>query len=137
MTVWRSARPALAGALMMVGVTAFAQPAQGPHFAALDTMQGGQWMLRETGGQARAMCVRDPATLFQLRSRGAGCSRFVIENAATTATVHYTCPGRGHGRTTIAVETPRLVRIESEGIEGGAPFSVEIEARRTGACTAN
>ena len=137
MTLRRATRPALAVALTITGMAAFAQSAQGPRFAALDTMQQGTWQLREIGGEARAMCVRDPTSLFQLRSRGAGCSRFVIENAATSATVHYTCPGRGHGRTTISVETPRLVRISSEGIEGGAPFSVEIEGRRTGACTAN
>ncbi|WP_326525908.1 DUF3617 domain-containing protein [Sphingomonas sp.] len=137
MTVWRLVRPALAGALLLSGMTAFAAPAQAPRFIALDTMQQGMWQLRETGGGARATCVRDPAALFQLRGNGAQCSRFVIENTATTATVHYTCPGRGHGRTTISVETPRLVRIESEGIDNGAPFSLELEGRRTGSCPAN
>ena len=131
MTVWRAMRPARGG-VVMVGSAAFATPAQAPRFVALDTMQQGMWQLREAGGAARAMCVRDPASLFQLRSRGAQCSRFVIENGATSATVHYTCPGSGHGRTTISVETPRLVHIESEGIDGGAPFSLDIEARRTG-----
>ncbi|MES2339440.1 MAG: hypothetical protein V4537_15215 [Pseudomonadota bacterium] len=134
MTVRRMWRPALAGMALAMGVTAFAAPAQAPRFVALDAMQQGMWQLREIGGTARAMCVRDPSALFQLRSPGSGCTRFVIENSTTAATVHYTCPGRGHGRTTISVETPRLVRISSEGLEGGAPFSVELEGRRTGNC---
>lgn len=137
MRVRRGLRRVLAVAGVMTGVTAFAAPAQAPRFAALDTMEHGLWQLREIGGQARAVCVRDPVNLFQLRSRTKQCSRFVIENGATAATVHYTCPGSGHGRTTISVETPRLARIESEGIEGGAPFSLEIEARRTGECPAS
>lgn len=131
-------RAVRAAALVLATMTAVAAaPAQAPRFAALDTVQQGQWQLREAGGAARAMCVRDPAVLFQLRSRGAGCSRFVVENGATAATVHYTCPGRGHGRTTISVETPRLIHVSSEGIEGGAPFSIELEGRRTGECPAN
>lgn len=119
-----------------IGAAALASPAQAPRFAALDTMQHGLWQLREAGAATRSICVRDPVALFQLRNRGAQCSRFVIENEATKATVHYTCPGSGHGRTSISVETPRLARISSEGIEGGAPFSLEIEARRTGECPA-
>jgi hypothetical protein len=100
-------------------------------------VERGLWQLREIGGATRPMCIADPATLFQLRStKMTNCSRFVVENAATTATVSYTCPGAGQGRTTISVETPRLMRIESQGFDHGAPFAVEIEARRTGDCPA-
>jgi hypothetical protein len=137
MRVRRVLRSALAVAVVMTGATAFAAPAQAPRFVALDRLQQGMWQLREIDGGARGMCVRDPTSLFQLRSPGAGCSRFVIENGPSSATVHYTCPGRGHGRTTISVETPRLLHVTSEGIEGGAPFSIELEGRRTGDCPAN
>ena len=130
------ARGALAAAAALMGTAGLAAPAQAPRFVALDTMQHGLWQLREAGGAARGVCVRDPASLFQQRSRGAQCSRFVIDNGANSATVHYTCPGSGHGRTTISVETPRLVRIESDGIEQGAPFSLDIEGRRVGECPA-
>jgi hypothetical protein len=50
------------------------------------------------------------------------------------ATVHYSCPGSGWGRTTVRVETPRLARVETQGIAGKAPFAFTAEARRVGAC---
>lgn len=112
-----------------------AAAAQAPGFVALTNVERGQWQLREIGGGgARAVCVSDPAVFFQMRGRGGSCSRFVIENGATSATVHYTCPGTGHGRTTISVSTPRMLRIDSQGIDAGAPFAIEVEARRVGAC---
>jgi hypothetical protein len=51
-------------------------------------------------------------------------------------TVHYTCPGSGHGRTTIRKETNRLVQIDTQGIASGSPFSRTFEARRGGSCSA-
>jgi hypothetical protein len=103
-------------------------------FTALGKVERGQWQLREVGGETRSACIADPETLFQLRGTSAGCSRLVIENAPTSATVNYSCQSGAHGRTTISVETPRLMRIESQGVEAGVPFFIEIEARRTGAC---
>jgi hypothetical protein len=38
------------------------------------------------------------------------------------------------GHSTIRVETPRLVRIESQGVDGGMPFEFRAEARRIGPC---
>jgi len=58
----------------------------------------------------------------------------VIKDDSDRATVHYTCPGLGWGRTSLLVETPRLVRINSQGIAGRAPFAFDAEARRTGEC---
>jgi hypothetical protein len=113
---------------------AIAHPANGPTFAALAKIERGQWQLRGTGSPARSICIADPTILFQLRGKPAGCSRLVIENTAASATVNYSCSNGAHGRTTIAVETPRLMRIDSQGVEGGAPFVIEIEARRTGGC---
>lgn len=133
MIAWCTVRPALAGVLLMVGLTS-AAPAQAPRFAALSHVQPGQWDLQEASGARHSLCVRDPASLFQLRHRDAQCSRFVIDNGPGSATVHYTCPGAGYGRTTITVETPRLLKIVSSGIEGGAPFDIDAEARRTGIC---
>ncbi len=42
----------------------------------------------------------------------------------------------GSGRTTIRVETPRLVQIETQGIADQSPFAFSAEARRIGTCTA-
>lgn len=125
--------------VMVIGAAAVsagaAVPAQAPSFAAFAKVERGMWQLREIGGTTRPMCIADPATLFQLRStKMTNCSRFVVENAPNSATVSYDCPGAGQGRTTISVETPRLMRIDSQGFDNGAPFAVEIEARRTGAC---
>lgn len=130
MTGLQGLRIAAAAVVTVLTVAA----AQAPGFVAFSSVERGQWQLRESGGAARSVCVSDPAVFFQLRGRGGSCSRFVVENAPTSATVHYTCPGSGHGRTSIAVETPRLLRIDSQGIDAGAPFALEIEARRTGTC---
>lgn len=135
MMVRRALRPALVGALLTVACGVWAQPAGGG-LIALGRVQTGQWQLREAGGVNRSLCLRDPVALFQLRNRGGACTRFVIDNSPASATVHYTCPGAGHSRTTVLVETPRLVRIESQGMDGGMPFAVEMEGRRTGACAA-
>ncbi len=128
------ARPILAAALLAVGAAGWAAPAQAPTIAAIGKIERGQWQLRDSDGTRRSLCVADPAVLLQIRHRGTSCSRFVIDNSPNSATVHYTCPGSGHARTTLTVETPRLLRIESQGLEGGAPFAVEIEARKTGRC---
>ena len=58
----------------------------------------------------------------------------VIAAAASRVTVQYTCPGNGYARTSIRRETPALVQLESQGIEGGLPFQFIAEARRTGSC---
>lgn len=111
-----------------------AAPAQAPEFAALARIERGLWQLRDAGGATRPMCIADPTALFHLRGAAAKCSRFVVENTPANATVSYTCPGGGQGRTAISVETPRLMRIQTQGIDGGMPFELEVEARRTGAC---
>lgn len=130
------ARAAACALTLAASVVAWAAPAQAPGFTALKTLEHGQWELREVGGATRTTCLGDPATLFQQRHRGAQCSRLVIENTATSATVNYSCPGTGNGRTTISVETPRLIHIQSQGLESGMPFDLEVEGRLTGACTA-
>tara|TARA_Y100000815_G_scaffold272323_1_gene300954 strand:- start:1071 stop:1568 length:498 start_codon:yes stop_codon:yes gene_type:complete len=107
----------------------------GQSLAALATLEKGQWRLRERNSNAtRDICVTNPSALVQLRHSNAQCSHFVIENTASQATVHYTCPGHGHGRTTISVETPRLIQLQTQGVIDGAPFSSEFEGRRTGNC---
>ncbi len=102
----------------------------------LDGLEAGQWQIRERGADSlfRSMCVSDARSLIQLRHARGGCSRFVIEDGGQSVTVHYSCPGAGHGRTTIRRETSRLVQIDTQGVADGAPFSLALEARRTGVC---
>lgn len=118
----------------MIPFNGFAAP-ETP-LAALESIEPGYWELRSRGDQSenRSICVSDPAALMNLQHEGATCSRFVIYNAQRMATVQYSCAGAGNRRTTLRVETPRLVQIDTQGIANQEPFSVQLEARRTGAC---
>jgi hypothetical protein len=115
---------------------ATAVPAQAPSLAMLDRLEKGSWQLRERGQDAvlQTICVGDARRMIQIQHPRATCSRYVIEDTPNSVTVHYTCPGAGHGRTTIRSETNRLVQIDTQGIAEGKPFSQAIEARRTGGC---
>lgn len=121
----------LAG-LAFVGWTAAAN--SGP-LAALRLIERGEWQLRTADGATRSICLADPEMLLQLRHPGSSCERFVVENSAKAARITYRCPGLGNGDTRIRVETPRLIRLETQGISKGAPFTEAYEGRRTGACT--
>lgn len=125
---WSLAACTLAGAS--------AVPAQAPSLAMLDRLEKGSWQLRERGkdGVLQTICVGDARRLIQVYHPRASCSRYVIEDTPNAVTVHYTCPGAGHGRTSIRSETNRLVQIDTQGIAEGKPFSQAIEARRTGGC---
>jgi hypothetical protein len=125
-------------ALMLAVIVAspvFAQSAIAPTLIALGQIETGQWQLRSRDSSLdRSICVSDPRTLLQVRHGSAVCSRFVIANDARATTIHYTCPGAGHGQTTLRVETPRLIQIESQGIAEKEPFSIRLEGRRIGSC---
>lgn len=123
--------------LLLIGGIGTAAPAGAPSLAALSQIELGQWQLKEVGiaATARSLCVSDPATLLQLGHPGVACARFVIADLPGVATVHYTCRGAGHGRTTLSVETPRLIHLQTQGIAYGAPFDFDYEARRIGGCS--
>lgn len=103
---------------------------------ALQRIEPGQWDIRSIdkrdGGQT--MCIVDPAIFLTLAHPGLTCRRFNISNTTDEATVHYTCPGAGSGQTSLRVETPRTVQIETQGILRQTPFQMRFEARRIGAC---
>jgi hypothetical protein len=129
--------PTLRMSLIALGCAgASAVPAQAPSLAMLDRLEKGSWQLRERGKDAvlQTICVGDARRMIQIQHPRATCSRYVIEDTPNSVTVHYTCPGAGHGRTTIRSETNRLVQIDTQGIAEGKPFSQAIEARRTGGC---
>lgn len=109
--------------------------AQGPELAMLGGLQGGSWDVRIRGEDGTSkVCVRNGRELIQIRHRADRCSHVAVEDTATAVTVQYSCSNRGYGRTTIRKETPQLVQINSQGIEGGTPFHFNAEARRTGGC---
>jgi hypothetical protein len=103
---------------------------------ALSQLEPGQWSLTSPGARPRSICLTDPRVLLQLEHTGIACSRYIIANEKTVTVVHYTCPGAGHGRTEVKVETPRLIQIQSQGIFANAPFDWAVEGRLTGSCTA-
>ncbi len=132
--VLRRARPFILAAVVLA-TPVLSQPAAAPTLAALAMLEPGQWQLKSPDPlESRSICLADPRTLLQLRHGKSPCSRFVISNDPKATTVHYTCPGAGHGRTTVRVETPRLAQIDSQGIADNEPFELHFEARRVGNC---
>ena len=108
---------------------------QAAELGMLDSLAKGAWNLRirDDGSQQR-ICVRDGREFIQLRHHQAGCSRFVVRDSSDEVVVQYTCRGNGYGRTSIRREGNALVQIQSQGIEGGTPFSFSAEARLNGSC---
>lgn len=102
---------------------------------AFNRLQPGAWQLRALDGSPpRRICLANGDELIQLGHPGASCSRFVLSNEAELATIHYTCTGHGYGRTTVKVETPQLVQLDSQGLIDRSPFQVAYEGRRVGEC---
>ncbi len=122
--------------LLLPFVGAVATVAEAPPLAALQQLQPGRWTLssHDADFETRAVCIGDPKILLQIRHPLALCNRFVVANDRNRAVVSYSCSGAGNGLTTIRIETPRLAQIETQGVAGGAPFDLAIEARRTGDC---
>lgn len=109
--------------------------AQAPELAMLAGLNPGGWELRLRGdGGQQKICVRSGREFIQIRHPQSGCTTFVVKDEPNEVTVQYTCRGDGYGRTTVRREANDLVQIRSQGIKGGAPFSIQGEARRTGAC---
>ena len=117
-----------------IGASAALSQVQAPRLAALAMLQPGLWQVRAEGEPQRNVCVGDANALIQLRHKANACTRLVIANEKSSATIHYSCPGAGWGRTTLRVETPRLARIDTQGIVDNAPFAFIAEARRIGSC---
>jgi hypothetical protein len=125
------------GALGLAGLVAVAAPVLAfalPDLEALSMLERGRWQLRDAAGESRSICLGDPTALVQLEHPGVGCEQEIVANEKGRATVQYSCPGHGYGHTSIRVETPRLARIDTQGLADGRPFSYRIEARKVGSC---
>lgn len=103
----------------------------------LARLEPGLWQLRSLTGEAAPapVCLGDPALLAQLRHRGLACRRNTVSQAQDRIEIRYDCPA-AFGHSAIRVETPRLARIEGQGIDNGVPFEFRLEARRVGPCPA-
>lgn len=125
------------GALGLAGLLAVAAPVFAfalPDLEALSQLERGRWQLRDSAGQPRSICLGTPTVLIQLEHEGLSCEQEVVASDKGGATVQYTCPGRGFGHTSIRVETPRVARIDTQGLVDGRPFSYRAEARKVGNC---
>lgn len=127
------------GALILAGAAALALPAQAraPSVEPLAKLEKGRWQIREVDGatEPASLCLGDPAALLRFEHRTANnCASEVVQSAAASATVQYSCEGQGFGHSQLRVETPRSVRIETQGISNGRPFSYRLQAQRVGAC---
>lgn len=127
------------GALGLGGIAALAAaPALAlalPPIAALSKIERGRWVVRDPeAGERHSLCLGDPMLLARLEHRGDSCSGELLASDGTGGTVQYRCPGRGFGHTSVRVETPRLVRVDTQGLVGGRPFAYRAEARRVGEC---
>ncbi|HWH18664.1 MAG TPA: hypothetical protein VNT77_10090 [Allosphingosinicella sp.] len=131
---WRRALVALGAVLV---VTTAAHPQALGQLAALAGLQPGRWELRELDNPRavpRSICIGDTGMLLQLQHRDLPCSRLVLANEARSATVHYTCPSGGFGRTSLRVDTSRTVVVDTQGIDDNRPFQYRAELRRIGSC---
>jgi hypothetical protein len=124
-----------AGAAISAMMLAGAVVAQSNGLGLLRAIQAGQWELKDRDSEAvRRICVRSGEAFVQLRHSGSSCRRVAVEENGRTVTVQYACGRDGYGRTTIRIESPELVQIETQGTARGAPFQYSAEARRVGAC---
>lgn len=110
--------------------------AASPRPAVLDDIRPGLWEIAADGPGAspRRLCVDAAEALVQIAHPGAACSRLVVADAEHRATVHYSCPGAGWGRTSLRVGADGDVAIDTQGIAANAPFAWAATARRAGDC---
>lgn len=127
-------RPVAAVAILFFALAASPLQRDPAALAVIQSIERGKWQLKDVNGGVRTLCVARPVDLLNVAHGGARCTMVTRGAEGHIVTVTYTCPGHGQGTTTVSVETPRLVRIESSGIVDGAPFENEFEARKTGEC---
>ncbi len=126
---------ALAGASLVLVGGGPAVAHRSGNQSVLTQIERGQWLLKERLGNERKVCFANPNSFVQIAHGPAPCEQFIVSQDTRQATIVYTCNGHGKGRTTVTVETPRLVRIETQGVLDGSPFELEYEGRRApGGC---
>jgi hypothetical protein len=120
-----------------IGLLALPAYAAAPSLAALGKLEKGRWQVRELDNAtpATSLCIGDPEVLLRYEHRSfPACTSEVLDSAPAAGTIQYSCKGRGFGHSHLRVETPRTVRVDTQGFSNGRPFSYRLEARRTGAC---
>ena len=119
----------MAGAALLLTLSAAGRP------ASLNQVMGGLYEIDTIGkGNRPRLCVSDPMLFANYEHRGRACTRTVISDGPRGAIVEYNCPGRGFGRSVVKALTPKSLRVDTQGISGGAPFQYVFQARRVGDC---
>ncbi|MBV9931779.1 MAG: hypothetical protein JO013_12655 [Alphaproteobacteria bacterium] len=133
--MWRWGTRPGALALVVAAVPVLAL-AGGRAADALAKLEHGRWLVRSASQASleRAVCLGDPALLFQIEHGAAGCRQQLVEADARGATVEYVCSGRGFGHTSIRIETSKAATIETQGFVDGRPFSYRATARKLSEC---
>ncbi|RYD59617.1 MAG: hypothetical protein EOP60_02000 [Sphingomonadales bacterium] len=126
-------RAGLAGCLLLFGSGGATAQRIEP-VTALSAIERGQWQLKDASGHIRKLCLTKRAALLQIEHGAAQCQLVVMENTPRSATVRYTCAGHGNGRTTLTVESGKLLSLDTQGVLDGSPFSEQYEGRLVGAC---
>jgi hypothetical protein len=106
----------------------------GASASVFSTAEPGLWEITRSGSQPLRLCVANAAVLTQFEHRNARCSRNVIRDNGSAATVHYDCPGGDFGQSDVRLVTPRSLSIQTQGISANAPFKYTLTARRIGDC---
>ena len=98
--------------------------------------RSGLWdvSISATGNDARRYCLADPMILTQWEHRRSTCSRVILSEHGSSATVEYSCVGGGFGRSVMTLVTPRSIKVDTQGISAGLPFAYPLYARRAGNC---
>lgn len=128
---------AVFAAVMAAGSITAAAPAAAPS-TALSRLETGRYELKLVGSTdaPRLLCLADTAMLVQLQHPGVPCSRLMVTDGPDSTTINYSCMSGGHGRTVVTITTPRSFDLQTQGISGGAPFDLDYQGRRVGACEA-
>jgi len=98
---------------------------------------GGLWEIQKSGAAPVRLCLPNPMVLAQFENRESRCTREVIRDTRSMATVHYSCAGGDFGQSDVTVLTPRSLRVETQGISRNSPFKYVFQARRVGDCPAH
>ncbi|HEX8213847.1 MAG TPA: hypothetical protein VF582_00070 [Allosphingosinicella sp.] len=128
-------------AVLLLGATLLATSAaatQEPkRLTVFSRLEPGLWELRELANPAaprRSLCLADPQVLMQIEHRGLPCSSLVLVDRRESASVHYTCPASGFGRTSVRWISRRLITVDTQGIRDNRPFAYRADARRLRDC---
>ena len=102
-----------------------------------DQAQSGMWQVDKAGAPPVRLCLANTSALALFEHRNASCSRTVIRDSGSMATIRYTCQGGDFGQSSVTLLTPRSLRIETQGISANAPFNYVLQAHRVGDCPAH